>query len=65
VYAFSGMSDSSSSSTSFCDLTARSLRLETFMPAVGTRQHEGASTRSPSISTTQARQFPTSSMPGR
>ena len=32
-------------------------------PLVGLRQHEGASTRSPSISTTQARQLPSARMP--
>jgi hypothetical protein len=35
----------------------------TFMPAVGARQQDGASTRSPSISTMQERQLPTASMP--
>ena len=63
VYSFSGMSDSSSSSTSFCDATARSLSVMTFMPAVGARQHDGANTRSPLISTMQERQLPTASMP--
>ena len=58
------MSDCSSSSTSFCDFSARSLSLLTFMPGVAARQHDGASTRSPSISTMQARQLPTASSPG-
>ena len=57
------MSASSSSSTSFCDLSARSLSVLTFMPALGVRQHEGASTRSPAISTMHERQLPTASMP--
>ena len=65
VYAFSGMSDSSSSSTIFCEAIARALSVTTFMPAVGARQQEGASTRSPSISTMQALQFPTACMPSR
>jgi hypothetical protein len=64
VYSASGMSDCSSSSTSFCDLTARSLSVVTFMPGAAARQHEGASTRSPAISTMQARQLPTASSPG-
>jgi hypothetical protein len=34
------------------------------MPSVGVRQHDGASTRSPPISTMQARQLPTLSRPG-
>ena len=37
---------------------ARSSRSSTFMPGVGLRMHEAASTRSPSISTMQARQLP-------
>ena len=57
------MSDSSSSSTIFCDATARSLSLFTSMPAVGARQQLGASTRSPLISTMQERQLPTASRP--
>ena len=56
-------SDSSSSSTSFCDLSTRSLSVVTFMPAVGVRQHDGASTRSPLISTMHARQLPSARMP--
>jgi len=38
--------------------TARSLAVFTFMPTPGVRLHEAASTRSPSISTMQARQLP-------
>ena len=37
---------------------ARSLAVFTFIAAAGARLHEAASTRSPSISTMQARQFP-------
>jgi hypothetical protein len=40
------------------DALARSLALLTFIPAVGLRMQEAASTRSPSISTMQARQLP-------
>ena len=58
------MSDCSSSSTNFCDLSARWLSVVTFMPGVAARQHAGASVRSPAISTTQARQLPTASRPG-
>ena len=58
------MSACSSSSTSFCDFSARSLSVVTFMPGVAERQHDGASVRSPAISTTQARQLPTASSPG-
>ena len=36
----------------------------TFMPSVGLRQHDGARTRSPPISTMHARQLPTASSPG-
>ena len=63
VYSASGMSDCRSSSTIFCDFTARSLSVVTFMLLEGCRQQEGASTRSPSISTMQARQFPAVSKP--
>ena len=34
------------------------------MPGAGARQHDGASMRSPAISTMQARQLPTASQPG-
>ncbi len=39
-------------------LVARSVAVLTFMPTPGVRLHEAASTRSPSISTMQARQLP-------
>ena len=38
--------------------TARSDAVVTFMPAVGLRMQDAASTRSPSTSTMQARQLP-------
>ena len=57
------MSESSSSNTSFCAATARSLLVTTVMPAVGARQHDGANTRSPLISTMHERQLPTASKP--
>ena len=53
-----GWSATSSSITIFCAATARSLAVFTFMPTLGVRLHEAASTRSPSISTMQARQLP-------
>jgi hypothetical protein len=56
--AVSGMSASSSSSTSFCDFCARSLLVVTFMPARVCGSTTAPSTRSPAISTTQARQLP-------
>ena len=52
------MSDSRSSSTIFCEVSARGELVVTSIPGVGKRQHEGASARSPLISTTQARQLP-------
>src|SRR6476660_6349262 len=58
VYSSSGMSESSSSRTIFCEASARGELVVTSMPVVGKRQHEGASARSPLISTTQARQLP-------
>ena len=58
VYCCFGMSESSSSSTIFCDASARAELVVTSMPALGKRQQEGASARSPLISTTQARQLP-------
>jgi hypothetical protein len=61
--ALSGMSESRSSSTIFCDATARALSVVTSMPGAGLRQHEAASTRSPLTSTTQARQLPSGRMP--
>jgi hypothetical protein len=45
-------------------LLARSLALRTTMPSAGLRWQEAASTRSPSISTMQARQFPSARYPG-
>ena len=56
------MSATSSSSTIFW-CRARALSVVTSMPACGVRQHDGASTRSPLISTTQARQLPSGRMP--
>ena len=58
LYPCSGMSASSSSSTMRWLLRARSLSDRTFMAGVTDRQQLGASTRSPAISTTQARQLP-------
>src|SRR5688572_15646364 len=52
------MSESRSSSTIFCEASARGELVVTSMPCAGKRQQEGASTRSPLISTTQARQLP-------
>ena len=63
VSAVSGMSASSISSTICCLLRARSLAVCTTMPALGARQQDGASVRSPLISTMQARQLPTGSSP--
>ena len=56
--ARSGWSASSSSMTIFRAVFARSEAVTTFMPAVGLRMQDAASTRSPSISTMQARQLP-------
>jgi hypothetical protein len=53
-----GTSAISSSTTIFCECTARCELLCTSMPLAGARQHEGASTRSPLISTMHARQLP-------
>ncbi len=55
---FSGWSASKSSSTIRRAVAARSDWVITFIPATGLRRHDGASTRSPSISTMQARQLP-------
>jgi hypothetical protein len=41
-----------------CRALARSLAALTFIPGVGRRTQEAARTRSPSISTMQARQLP-------
>ena len=53
-----GWSASSSSMTMLRAVVARSLAVLTIMPSVGSRMHDAASTRSPSISTMQARQLP-------
>ncbi len=57
------MSDSSSSIDIFWLVTARGLSVVTSMPSFGKRQQDGASTRSPLISTMQVRQFPSARMP--
>ncbi len=56
--ARAGWSATSNSITIFCAATARALSDFTFMPTLGVRLQEAASTRSPSISTMQARQLP-------
>ncbi len=56
--SFGGWSVSSSSTTIFRALLARSVWVLTFMPGVGVRMQLAASTRSPSISTMQTRQLP-------
>ncbi len=53
-----GWSAVSSSNTILREKRARSLAVLTFMPGAGFLMHEAASTRSPSISTMQARQLP-------
>jgi hypothetical protein len=53
-----GWSATRSSITIFCAAIARSLAVLTFMPTLGVRLQEAARTRSPSISTMQARQLP-------
>ncbi len=53
-----GWSATSSSITSRRARAARSVAVETTMPGVGLRMQDAASTRSPSISTMQARQLP-------
>ena len=53
-----GWSATRSSITIFCAATARALSDFTFMPTLGVRLQDAASTRSPSISTMQARQLP-------
>ena len=63
LYPASGRSDSSISSTIFWLFKARSLLACTCIPAVALRQQLGASTRSPAISTTQARQLPSARRP--
>jgi len=56
--ARSGWSATSSSNTILREASARAVLTPTFMPGVGLRRQEAASTRSPSISTMQARQLP-------
>ncbi len=56
--ARAGWSATSSSITIARARVARSDWLRTFMPTAGMRLQEGASTRSPSISTMQTRQLP-------
>ena len=53
-----GWSATRSSITIFCAATARALADFTFMPTLGVRLQDAANTRSPSISTMQARQLP-------
>ena len=53
-----GWSATRSSITIFCAAVARALAVFTFMPTLGVRLQDAASTRSPSISTMQARQLP-------
>jgi hypothetical protein len=64
LYTRAGTSAASISTMSFCECTARGLSLLTSMPWLGARQHDGASTRSPLISTMHARQLPSGRMPG-
>jgi hypothetical protein len=52
------MSLASSSNTISRDFCARSVSVRTTMPSVGRRMQEAARVLSPSISTMQARQFP-------
>ena len=56
--ARSGWSPTNSSKTRLREAFARSLAECTFIPGVGGRMQEAASTRSPSTSTMQARQLP-------
>src|SRR6185503_7351934 len=44
-------------------MRARALLVVTSIPSVGKRQHDGASTRSPLISTMHVRQFPSARIP--
>ncbi len=53
-----GTSAIKSSSTIFCECSARCEVLSTSIPFAGERQHDGARTRSPLISTMHARQLP-------
>src|SRR5580692_4707404 len=59
-----GWSATSNSITMARAFAARSVAVLTFMPTPGARMHEAASTRSPSISTMHARQFPSGRYPG-
>jgi hypothetical protein len=63
LYTRAGTSAASNSTTIFWAWTARVLSLDTTIPGAGTRQQEGASSRSPSISTMHARQLPSPRMP--
>ena len=63
LWPCSGKSASSISRTIFWLLTARSLSVRTCMPGVALRQQLGARVRSPSTSTTQARQLPSGAKP--
>jgi hypothetical protein len=56
--ARAGWSATSSSNTILREASARGVETPTFMPGAGLRRQEAASTRSPSISTMQARQLP-------
>ena len=56
--ACAGWSATSSSMTILRAVVAREVWLCTFMPTAGMRLQDGASTRSPSISTMQTRQLP-------
>ena len=53
-----GWSPTKSSNTSLREKRARSLAVCTFIPGAGWRTQDAAKTRSPSISTMQARQLP-------
>ena len=64
LYTVAGTSDTSISTIIFCACTARALSVVTSMPAAGARQHDGASTRSPLISTMHDRQLPSARIPG-
>ena len=59
-----GWSPTSNSNTALREKRARSLAVCTFIPGEGWRTQEAAKTRSPSISTMQARQLPSARYPG-
>ena len=59
-----GWSASSISTTIRRARLARADPADTTMPSAGSRMHDAASTRSPSISTMHARQFPSGRYPG-